>query len=285
MAVTIANIVSGISGLAIDPAGGRAFVDVGSLQGPVTIEYASEQEKVDIEQDPVIVKHLLKMETATLKANLAEVTYANFKNAYGYVDTTIANTGIVGPVVPVFAPQRFSAKITTTAPGALTTRTIILPCLHSTGSVGTPFSKGVIQLLPVEWQAVRPHNLGSTWVLNGTFTGNADNWTLTGGWAYGANAISAVNSTAETATQSITNLLAGFSYTLVFTITAYTDGNVTPSLGGTNGTARSAAGTYSQSIVAGAGNTNLVFTTAAAADFTIDNVYLIPDFVVGFQDA
>ena len=284
MAVTISNVLSGISSLSIDPAGGRAFVDVGYLSGPVTLEYNSEQEKVDVEQDTVPIKHLLKIEGGVLKANMAEATLANFKNVYGYIDTdSVADTGIVGPVTPIFVPQNFSAKLVATGPSATPTRTVIFPRLCATGNVGTPFTKSAIQTLPVEFSALRAHKETSNWANNGTFTGNATGWTLVT-WAYGSNAVAIAAAGTGTVTQSVTNLLPGYSYTLTYTLSAFSAGGVRPSLGGTNGTNQTVAGTYTESIVAGSSNTNLVFT-GTAATATLDTVYLVPDFAIGFQDA
>lgn len=85
-------------------------------------------------------------------------------------------------------------------------------------------------------------------VTNGTFTGNADGWTPGAGWAYGTNKVDAT--LADTALEQTIALLPGVSYSLVFTTTR-SAGSVRASVGGTLGTARSSAATFTETIVAG----------------------------------
>lgn len=99
-------------------------------------------------------------------------------------------------------------------------------------------------------------------------------WTISGGVG-NASASSAALS------QTIPEIVAGNSYKVTYTITR-SAGSIRPSLGGTNGTSRSAAGTYTDTIVAGAGGV-LAFTGTGFTG-TIDNVvvrgvgsYIVPD--------
>ena len=74
--------------------------------------------------------------------------------------------------------------------------------------------------------------------------------------------------------QAIT-LTAGQSYEATYTVTALSAGTVTVGFsGGTavNGTARSAAGTYTQTLTAATGNTTLQFAASSTAALSIDNV-------------
>lgn len=120
-------------------------------------------------------------------------------------------------------------------------------------------------------------------VTNGAFTGNATGWTLHAKWTYGTNKINIDGSQAggETALQSIATLKAGKSYSLTFTTTR-TAGSVTASLGGTDGTARSTADTFTETIVCGTTNTNLTFTADATFAGSVDTVTLsrIPEYTV-----
>lgn len=98
-------------------------------------------------------------------------------------------------------------------------------------------------------------DLGSELVTNGNFTGDADDWTLGTNWAYSSNAACATASQAgQTLSQSIAITTGGY-YRVEYTISTYTSGNVRVSLGGTNGATRSAAGTYTEFITAGATTT------------------------------
>jgi hypothetical protein len=64
----------------------------------------------------------------------------------------------------------------------------------------------------------------------------------------------------------------GAKYTVTFTIATYTSGSVTPKIGGTAGTPRSAAGTFSETISAGGSDTRLTLDTSNTSNLVIDNV-------------
>jgi predicted lipoprotein len=112
--------------------------------------------------------------------------------------------------------------------------------------------------------------LGTEKVTNGSFTGSASGWTLGSGFAYSSNSVSKTSNGTAGLTQSIGTIL-GEEYLIVFTISNYTAGTVTPVLGIVSGTAVSANGTYSQRIVPT--NTGaLAFNPSNTARFTIDSV-------------
>ncbi len=112
-------------------------------------------------------------------------------------------------------------------------------------------------------------------VNNGSFTGNADFWALSGNWAYDTNNI--VDSAGSTGlvVQPISSqerrLVEGVIYTITFTISNRTQGSVTMSLGGTAGSAKSTNGAKSDSIAAGSDG---LVSLASDADFdgNIDNI-------------
>jgi hypothetical protein len=118
---------------------------------------------------------------------------------------------------------------------------------------------------------------GSDRVTNGTFAEYVTNgafasdtgWTKGTGWAIAAGVASATTaSTALSQTSAIT-LVAGYTYTITYTVTR-SAGTVTPSIGGTAGTARSSAATFTETIVAGA--TQILAFTGVGFTGTIDNV-------------
>lgn len=112
--------------------------------------------------------------------------------------------------------------------------------------------------------------LGAEKVANGGFTGSASSWTVGSGYSYSTNAvIHGSNGTA--ALQQNISALNGELYLATFTISGWTVGTVTPSLGGVTGTAVGANGTYSQYFLA-TSTANLAFTPTNTARFTIDNV-------------
>lgn len=103
-------------------------------------------------------------------------------------------------------------------------------------------------------------------VNNGTFASDTiwtkgTNWTIAAGVATAATATSALTSTLVA--------IPGYAYEVTYTVTAYTSGFITMSFGGSS-TARSAAGTYTETIVASSAAA-LVFTGAAFVG-SIDNV-------------
>jgi hypothetical protein len=106
---------------------------------------------------------------------------------------------------------------------------------------------------------------------NGTFSADT-NWTKTT-WTIAAGVASIAAASTDTMTQSVA-ITPGVNYLVTFTITSFTGGTVTPILGGTSGTARSSAATFSEIIKAGSTN-SLISFSAAAATLSIDNASIL----------
>jgi hypothetical protein len=106
------------------------------------------------------------------------------------------------------------------------------------------------------------------YVTNGAFASDTG-WTKGTGWAIAAGVASATTaSTALSQTSAIT-LIAGFTYTITYTVSR-SAGSVTPSIGGTAGTARSSSATFTETIVAG--STQILAFTGAGFTGSVDNV-------------
>lgn len=107
------------------------------------------------------------------------------------------------------------------------------------------------------------------YVTNGTFASDTG-WTKGTGWTIAAGVATATGaiSTALSQTSAIT-LIEGYTYTITYTVTR-TAGTVTPSIGGTAGTARSSNATFTETIVAG--STQILAFTGAGFSGTVDNV-------------
>lgn len=107
------------------------------------------------------------------------------------------------------------------------------------------------------------------YVTNGSFTTDTG-WTKGTGWTIAAGVATATGaiSTALSQASAIT-LIEGYTYTITYTVTR-TAGTVTPSIGGTAGTARSTNATFTETIIAGA--TQILAFTGAGFSGTIDNV-------------
>lgn len=105
------------------------------------------------------------------------------------------------------------------------------------------------------------------------FSGTIDNvylaaWTQGTGWAYAGTVMTATTATANIG-QALT-LKAGKTYAVTYTTTR-SAGTVTPSVGGTAGTARSTGATFTDYIVCGSSNSLLEFVGAGFSG-TVDNV-------------
>lgn len=113
---------------------------------------------------------------------------------------------------------------------------------------------------------------------NSTFSGNITGWTPNGtGYSYGANTCVKVSGTGTTLTSDLVNipLVNGRVYRVAYTITAYTSGTCTVSIGGTSGTARSSAATFIEYITAGAGSSIIFTASVNTAVFTIGSISVV----------
>lgn len=109
------------------------------------------------------------------------------------------------------------------------------------------------------------------YVTNGTFASDTG-WTKGTGWSIAAGVATATGaiSTALSQTAAIT-LIPGFSYTVTYTVTAFTAGTIAVSLGGgTAGTARGSAATFKETIVAG--SSQIISFATVGFTGSIDNV-------------
>lgn len=110
-------------------------------------------------------------------------------------------------------------------------------------------------------------------VVNGGFTTDSD-WTKGAGWSIATGVATKAPGTAADLAQSMT-LAEGRSYEITFEVVRRVAGSVTPRFnGGTAvvGTARTAPGTYTETLVAAAGNTSFALRGGSTFDGDIDNV-------------
>lgn len=117
-------------------------------------------------------------------------------------------------------------------------------------------------------------------VTNGTFTTDTG-WTKGVGWSIGTGVATATGAISTAIEQnSAVTLLAGQSYVLTYTITQ-SAGSITPSIGGTAGTARSSSGTYVETIIAG--STQVISFGTSGFTGTLDDVTLTQAVGSGYQ--
>jgi hypothetical protein len=113
---------------------------------------------------------------------------------------------------------------------------------------------------------------GTDLVTNGTFATDSD-WTKGTGWTIGSGTATHAAGTASVLSQDVSPTdLEG--YYLTFTVSGRSAGSVTPSIGGTDGTARSTNATFNETIHCGTGDDLLAFTCSSDFDGSIDNVTL-----------
>ena len=112
-------------------------------------------------------------------------------------------------------------------------------------------------------------------IWNGIFLGGSNYWTLTAGWTWSANTLvkSGDGTTALTATMQKA-FVAGRSYRVTYTLSAWSVGTCTVSCGGTAGTARGSAATFTETLVATNANA-LTFVGTNTSRFTIASVSVI----------
>lgn len=110
---------------------------------------------------------------------------------------------------------------------------------------------------------------GVEFVTNGVFASDTA-WTKGAGWTIAAGVADAAGALNTALTQNAAStLVAGRSYTLTYTVTRAA-GTITPAIGGTSGTGRTASGTYTETIVAGA--TQVLAFTGTGFTGTLDNI-------------
>lgn len=141
--------------------------------------------------------------------------------------------------------------------------------------------------VPVGASFVSITSTGSVWVTyittfevemvtNGAFAADT-NWTKGGTWTIAAGVGTRTASAAgPDISQENTSLIVGRSYSVVFTVTSFTAGNVRAVLGGTLGTNRASAATFTQTLACG--NTDDLILLRADATFagSVDNISVSP---------
>lgn len=112
-------------------------------------------------------------------------------------------------------------------------------------------------------------------MVNGGFTGNANNWTFNTGWTYSSNSVSHSSDGTGILVQTMSNITKGKVFRLRYTVSNHTVGTVTPTCGGNTLTARSADGTYTEYFVNSNASATISFTPSNTARFTIDDVSVV----------
>ena len=141
-------------------------------------------------------------------------------------------------------------------------------------SIGMKVVNSKAQTFSVYWDYVS----WAVWdgnLYNGTFTGNANGWTMgTSNWAYRSNDVErTANADCSTMSQTLLPVVQKCQYRVTFTIANRSAGTVTVNLGGgTPSAARSTDGTYEEIVTCGTTDYSLYFTPDAAFNGRISHV-------------
>jgi len=107
-------------------------------------------------------------------------------------------------------------------------------------------------------------------VTNGAFGADTD-WTYTAFWAIAAGVATASAGGGVLEPTVPLTVIAGETYEVTYTMSGFTAGTCTVSIGGTDGTARGSDATFTERLVA-TDTSNLKFTADVDGDFSIDDV-------------
>lgn len=154
-----------------------------------------------------------------------------------------------------------------------------------TGTAAPDYIASVDGTLRIELEASRgglvslykhSHSLaveGANKIANGGFGADTD-WTKGAGWAIAAG-VASKSAGAASALSQAEAFVAGGVYLVEYVLTAVTGGSVSAQFGGgatVTGASRTANGSYSESLTAGAGNTEFRFAADAAFAGSVDDV-------------
>lgn len=143
-------------------------------------------------------------------------------------------------------------------------------CVYTTASkqYATTSSGGVATHTDITYEG------SSDVAVNGKFDTDTA-WTKGTGWAIGAGVATATTASSNL-TAAVNPLVVGVPYQVTYTVVTVTAGSVRVNVGTTQGTSRTTAGTYTETLVC-AGNAGLSFTGTAFLG-SIDNVIVKPFF-------
>jgi len=139
----------------------------------------------------------------------------------------------------------------------------------------TPIDNATVASIEFTWRQPYQTTTIESIIVNGAFA-DATAWTLAGTGTISGGTLNAVNESGLFATNTlpVSPCIQFVSYRVTYTISAYTDSTITVSLGGTAGTPRSSAATFSEEIVCGATGA-ITFAGGTNSTASIDNVIII----------
>ena len=224
---------------------GWEFTDIGASQQGIQLTL--------IEESVAAYKDASTADLTTVTAPSA-VSFASFSGS----DPTVKTITVSNPPA-----QQFTTDGTTYAP---TNDRIIMPVAFVSPSseagratIAFDLNTGAEQ---ISWS-------DGDLVTNGAFAADT-NWTKGANWTIGSGVATAATASSDLE-QSI-NISPGLTYEVIYTITAYTSGTLTVKIGGTAGTTRSSAATFTETITAGSGAAPELEFTGSSFVGSIDDV-------------
>lgn len=215
---------------------------------------------------------------------LHDVSLALFESQHGYscqYDYANKKIKIFAPAPPIVYEEKqtpSSDVITTNYPAAFfmnVARSGNNKKFRSTGIAVSSLSDDEISLVEQMAEGERTQLTVKDYdrlAGDGAFTGGTTNWTFNADdYTYGTNNLAKDADGVTTLAHDTFAAVIGRTYRLSYTISSWTVGTVTPTLGGVAGTAVGADGTYTEEITATTTD-GLVFTPSNTSRFTIDSI-------------
>lgn len=280
------KIVVGVSTLKLLNPGNATGVwrDVGSTDDGFTVSVDLSTVEIKIEEKVDPVDEITNARSAKVSGNLAEISFVNMHASFPQsVHDTTNNVLIIGGDDDSPDPKRLQAIIISKNDAGFN-RTWLLGSVVPVSSGEQSFKQDEKTMIPIELKALLPNGTDNNMVIEGSFPTDLDEWTVgAAGFAWTSANVVGVTA-ADTLTQTMVELKPGFKYVAEFTISAWTTGDMTISVGGTSGTTRSAAGSFREVIIAAA-TQDVILTSANTPVMDIGTVEVYPGAVLQIHDA
>lgn len=131
---------------------GVGWTDCGGTTDGVTLTLGQTYSNMSVDQVAMPVGSRLTEQSATVATNLAEVTLANIRRALNQATSAATTLEFGGEDIVNSDPTYQAVLLRGRAPGG-TPRLVILRRTLSTESIGVPFQKDGMTVLPVTWTA------------------------------------------------------------------------------------------------------------------------------------
>ncbi len=202
---------------------------------------------------------------------------AGYTSVAANANTTGSNNTFLGSSSgPGVATQLQNATALGTYSVVSQNDSLVLGCINGVNGCTASTKVGIGTATPTDTLTVQGINsfatLGAEKVTNGTFTGNATGWILGTGWAYNSNNVTKTAGVASALEQNV-SAVNGETYQVVFTISGWTTGCLTPEAGGVVSLSPICANSTAQTqVIVATGSGNLKLNASSTFNGTVDDV-------------